>query len=102
MDTIKEFLLTEYWGKLNPNEMTRELITTVIHGDYKPHAVMYCVQGSPPKGTVMVIPEYKTAYYYGHGKWKRLHGFFKYEKILYELLVQSVRILKEYNEPKQT
>lgn len=74
-DILKEILMKMYYndykGLIAQKESVieelkgRKLIKTIIYGDYTPHGVCYCVQGSPPKG-IIYIPhiDYEKGYFY--------------------------------------
>ena len=82
-DLLKEIILKLYYNNYKnlivkkesyESEFDRKLIKTLLHGDYHPYGVSYSVQGSPPKGTILVFDPQskKDIYLYNNGKMQKL------------------------------
>ncbi len=82
-DLLKEVLMKIYYNNYKgiiakEDSVCREikerkLIKTILYGDYIPHGVLYCVQGSPPKGSIYITHiDYESGCYFYDGKMRSL------------------------------
>jgi len=85
-DLLKEILMKLYYnnykgfqqkktGSLKEEIKSRKLFRSILYGDYTPQGVMYAVEGSPPKGRILILDyEAGDPIYFYHGKMHSLNS----------------------------
>lgn len=77
--------------------MERDLVKTILYGDYTPEGVLFSIRGSPPKGSIYIIDAERTgnAYFYDNSKMSSLNGQ-KYEGVSAAFKKSAKKILSDW------
>lgn len=101
-DLLKEIIIKLYRGNYGEGvkehqsfigNMSRKLIKDIIYGNYGAHAVVYSLEGSPPKGCIFVFPYYGGEIYFYKGNMKRLIAQ-KYQHVAHAFITDANNFVK--------
>jgi len=82
---LKRLLMKIYYGTsliAFEESESRELYRNYIGMEERPAGIIYSVDGTPAKGTVLIPDiEHEEVFYYDRGRFKQLHNHIKYKYV---------------------